>query len=232
MTPKEIFEKACGEIAQQFPDFKATQKGKTLKKTSADKSIEFVISFQTSSRNFSGSVAILPHISIYSKKMQKWFNTQNDELQVQELIFTKQLGYLTPRQNWHGWNLAGLSFQPTLDEIVKNLKEYALPIFEMFEDKDKAVDFLLENGAIFNKNIKEDTLSVFNFVFWHGGKEKAEIFLNNFVQKCSYKGQFFKSYEKLQTVKQINFNYNSFIGEETLKFAVTHGMKLNVKEKL
>ncbi|MFK8268238.1 hypothetical protein [Capnocytophaga cynodegmi] len=229
-SPKEIFEKGCGEIAQHFPDFKSIQKGRKLKKVSLDKSIEFEIYFQTSMRNYSGNVAILPHINISSKKMEKWLNTQSNEQEMWELIFTKQLGYLTPRQYWHEWNLAGLSFQPTIDEIVKCLKEYALPIFELFENKDKAVDFLLENGAIFNKNVKHDELLPFYFVFWHSGKEKAEIFLNNFVEKCSYKGKFIKSYEKLQTAKQFNFNYSSFVGEDILKFAVAHGIKLNIKE--
>ena len=229
-APKEIFEKACGEITQQFPDFKATQKGRQLKRTNHDKSIEFKIYFQTSMRNDSGSVSIKPHITLYSKKLEKWLEVQTNNQSMNGTIFTTQLGYLSPRQSWYDWNLAGLSFQPTIDEIVTQLKECALPIFELFEDKDKAVDFLVKNGVFFNKNIKHDDLLPFYFIFWHSGKEKAEIFLNNFVQKCNYKGEFFKSYERLQAANCFDFTYGNFVGEEILKFAVANGIKLYVNQ--
>lgn len=225
-SPKEIFESACGEIAQAFPDFKATQKGKKLKRTSPDKNLDFQIHFHTSMRNHSGSVSIIPHIAIYSKKMEKWLEEKTGKQGFWDVVYTTQLGYLTPRQYWRDWNLAGLSFQPTIDEITQNLKEYALPIFELFENKDKAIDFLLENGTIFNKNMKHNDLMPFYFVFWQGNKEKAAIFLNNFVKKCDYKGKFYKSYERLQTVNHFDFTYGSFVGEEILKFAVAHGITL------
>ncbi len=216
MKPNEILLKGCEEIARHFPDFKATQKGRLLKKKSQDKNIEFEIYFDTSARNYSGSVSIIPTVSMYYGKERK-------------LIEGKNIGYFTPHQTYKEWNLAGLSFEPSVKSIVEQLSLHILPIFNLFEETIQAIDFLINKGTKYNAYIKEESLMPFYFVFDFGGKEKAEIFLNNFVRNCPYKGRFYDAYKTLKTVPKeyIDVNRSSFVGEAILKFAFLNDVHLN-----
>jgi TfoX/Sxy family transcriptional regulator of competence genes len=78
MKPNEVFLKGCGEIAEAFVEhgFKPLKKGQLLKKISLDKDITFEIYFQTSHRNYSANVSIMPQFSIYSNELKEWEITQ------------------------------------------------------------------------------------------------------------------------------------------------------------
>lgn len=65
MDTRIVFLNACNEIAAQLEGFKTLEKGQRLKKISMDKDISFEIYFQSSFRNDSSSIQILPHINIF-----------------------------------------------------------------------------------------------------------------------------------------------------------------------
>jgi len=155
LKPREIFLKACGEIAEYFAkyEFKAAKKGQTLKKMSRDKDISFVIDFQSSYRNYESHISIRPHICITSEQLKQWEISQGFN-RGGEIFGMTNLGYITAFQNYKEWNLAGLSYENYVKVIIELLKNYALPLFEIFETKESAVAFLSNAELQFNKWIK------------------------------------------------------------------------------
>ena len=126
-----------------------------------------------------------------------------------DLVFAKQLGYLTPLKQFRDWQLAGASFELSVREISAAIKDYALPIFELFEEKQKAVEFMSRRGAKFNSNLKDTELYPIFFMFYFGGRDAAEAFFNVFLNDCSYRGRFYKLYDKFADTPQ-GFDAKSF----------------------
>ena len=223
MTPREIFLNGCNEIAANFADFKPTQKGQKISKKSADKDVSFEIYFQSSMHNHEGSVEILPHVAIYCKSLKKLM--QEELPYATDLVFAKQLGYLTPHKQFRDWQLAGAGFEPSVCEISAAIKDYALPIFELFEDKQKAAEFMIRRGTKFNPNLKDTDLYPIFFMFYFGGRDAAEAFFNVFINDCSFRGRFYKLYDKFATSAQ-GFDAKSFESDAAVKFAFLKGLKI------
>nr|WP_314118320.1 hypothetical protein [uncultured Campylobacter sp.] len=224
MTPREIFLNGCNEIAANFTYFKPTQKGQKLTKLASDKEISFEIYFSSSVRNYASSVSILPQIAIYCKRLKK---LMQEELSYStDLVFVSYLGCLTPRKQFSDWQLAGASFEPNVREISAAIKDCALPIFELFEDKQKAVEFMRRHGAKFNKNLSAFDLRPIYFIFYFGGKDAAEAFFNVCLGDCTYKGRFYKLYEELANGAETDFSRSSFWSDTEAKFAFVKGLKI------
>lgn len=223
MTPREIFLNGYNEIAANFADFKPVQKGQKLSKKSADKDVSFEIYFQSSMHNHEGSVDILPHIAIYCKSLKKLM--QEELPYATDLVFAKQLGYLTPHKQFRDWQLAGAGFEPSVCEISAAIKDYALPIFELFEDKQKAAEFMMRHGTKFNPNLKDTDLYPIFFMFYFGGRDATEAFFNVFLNDCSFRGRFYKLYDKFATSAQ-GFDAKSFESDAAVKFAFLKGLKI------
>nr|WP_314469718.1 hypothetical protein [uncultured Campylobacter sp.] len=221
MSPREIFLNGCAEIAANFMDFKPTQKGQKLTKLASNKDISFEIYFSSSMRNYSGSVSILPQVAIYCKRLKK---LMQEELSYStDLVFVSYLGYLT---QFRDWQLAGASFEPSVSEISAAIKDCALPIFELFEDKRKAVEFMTQRGAKFNKNLSAFDLCPIYFVYYFGGKDAAEAFFNVCLSECTYKGRFYKLYEELANGAEADFSRSSFWSDTEAKFAFLKGLRI------
>jgi hypothetical protein len=225
MDTRTIFLTACNEISNKLDGFKALEKGQRIKKTALDKDIYFEIYFQSSFRNDSSSIQMLPHINIYSKNLKKWQIEHTKNEYSQGFIFGNQIGYLTPYNNWKEWNLAGLSFEKSILEITESIEKYILPIFEIFNSKESAVAFLKKNGTKFNQ-WSEDSLLPLDFLLCFSEKETAEVFLNNFIDHCPYKGKILKLYEHLETEKDINLNDSEFYGADKIKLAFVNGLRI------
>lgn len=225
MDTRTLFLNACNEIANNLEGFKVLEKGQKLKKSSLDKDIYFEIYFQSSFRNDSSSIQMLPHINIYSKSLKKWQIEQTKNEYSQGLIFGNQIGYLTPFNNWKEWNLAGLSYEKSINEITENAEKYILPIFEIFSSKETAIEFLKNNGTKFNQ-WSEYSLSPLDFLLCFSDIETAELFLNNFVKNCPYKANILKLYEKLKTENEIDLNHSEFHEADKIKLAYIKGLKI------
>lgn len=72
MQTKEMLQTGCQKIAEQLQPFgfKSTQKGQLLKKISRDKKLKFEIYFQSSTKNWSGNVSIVPQILVSSDSLK------------------------------------------------------------------------------------------------------------------------------------------------------------------
>lgn len=225
MDSKTIFLQACNEISNNLVGFKVFEKGQRIRKVSPDKDIYFEIYFQSSSKNNPSYIQILPHIHIFSKSLKKWQIQHTKNEYAQGLIYGEQIGYLTPYKNWKEWNLAGLSFDNSIIEIVEQIEQHIIPIFELFNSKEKAIDFFRNNGTKFNA-WSEHSIVPLDFLLCFSEKETSEKFLNDFIHYCSYKDKIRRLYQQLEKEMDINLNYSEFIGANKIKLAFINDLKI------
>ena len=198
MTPREIFIQACNDIAVPFIEmgFKPSRKGQSLKMISEDKALTFEISFHSSHHNTSGNVSIYSMISIQSRSLGKWMSEQHDGSGVEGLVYISHVGHISPINDYKVWNLAGLSYETTVRCITDILKEYALPIFHLFESVKNSIAYISENGCCFNEYTK-DSLTALPYVLVYGGCDAAKKYFNVYVGHCKVRNRFLAAYSKL-----------------------------------
>jgi hypothetical protein len=227
MKPNEIFLNGCNEIAKAFIEhgFKPLKKGQLLKKISPDKDIVFEIYFQTSQRNYSENISIMPQFSIYSNELKKWETTQTKNEKSNGLIYNNSIGYISPYNCFKNWNLAGMTFDKYIQEIINDINIYIIPIMNIFEDKTTAIAYLKINGTQFNK-WTEKSLKPMGFMIYFGGKEASEIFLKNYIETEKLGKRIKGFYKELETKEDIDLNYIEFMGAREIKLAFTNGVKI------
>lgn len=228
MTPKEIFLAACNKISGEFAElgFKPGKNGKSLKKTTADKDITFELFFQSSSLNNPGSVTMLPHFLISSKRLKKWCLEQNNGEYVHDVIYGEQLGYVTHFQEWKSWNVSGSMREKTINEVIKTIKTYVLPIFDLFEDKETAIKFLVRNGTKFNRYTSKSLIPL-AFVLCNGTKEESQEFFLNYLADAEGKGLIINLYKQLAEGKPVDFKQYEFFESPSVKLAFLNGLKIS-----
>jgi hypothetical protein len=227
MKPKEVFLNGCNEIAKVFTEdgFKPLKKGQLLKKISDDKDIIFEIYFQTSHLNYSASVSIMPQFTIYSNELKKWKILQTKNEKSDGLIYCDSIGYVSPYKCFKKWNLAGATFEKSIQEIIRDIQLYIIPIVNIFENKTNAIEYIKTNGTQFNK-WTEKSLSPMGFMIYWGGKETAEIFLKNYIETENLGGKIKEFYKELGTKESIDVNYREFVGANEIKLAFINGIKI------
>ncbi|WP_326982846.1 hypothetical protein VUJ46_22270 [Chryseobacterium sp. MYb264] len=227
MDSKTVFLNTCHAIANQLEGFKIYEKGQRLKKVASDKDIFFEITFQSYFVNHSSHIMINPSMAVYSKSLKKW---QVDNIRNEfctGLIYANHIGYITPLNTWKKWNLAGLSFEKSVDEIARYIQKYVLPIFDIFDSKETAIDFLKNNGTKFNPYC-EDSLGPLDFLLCHSDQETANQFFNHYIENCSYKGKIISFFDKLKTEKEIDLNHSEFADAGKIKLAFLNGLSIKI----
>ena len=227
MKPREIFLNRCKEISKAFIeyDFRPIKNGQYLKKISSDKDVIFEVYLQTSRYNNSASVSVKPQFSISSNELKKWMIIQTKNENSTGLIYSNSIGYVSPYKSFKEWNLAGATFNKNIQEIVRDIKLYILPIINIFENKTTAIEYLKINGIQFNE-FTEKTLIPMGFVIYFGGKKDGEIFLKNYIETGKYRSRVKGFYKELETMDNIDLNYNEFMGAAELKLAFINGIKI------
>ncbi|MHC6204042.1 DUF4304 domain-containing protein [Breznakiellaceae bacterium SP9] len=227
MKPKEIFINGCSEIIKAFAGygFKPLKKGQLLKKISADNDIYSEIYFQTSDRNNSAYVSVFPHLSIYSNELKKWKIEPMKNETSDGLIYRNSIGYISPYNTFKEWNLAGATFNQSIQEIIRDINLYIIPIIDIFDNKTNAIEYLKTNGTQFNKWTKK-SLDPMDFMICFGGKETAEIFLKDYIKSDKFGNRVKGFYKELETKENIDVNYIEFVGANKIKIAFINGIKI------
>ena len=199
MKPRDIFIKACNEIAIPFiaMGFKPSKNGQCLKKISKDKKLTFEIWFRSSVYNSSCNVAIYPLITITCKNLKKWVQEENLNVNDDGLVYHNHIGYLSPINQYQSWDLAGLSYAPSVKTIIDLLEKYACPIFDLFENRQMAIDFITQHGCCFNQYTK-DSLLALPYMLRYGEKEQAENYFNHYIHSSKCRNRFVKAYSQLE----------------------------------
>ena len=213
MKPRELCEKAWQEIAGNFPDFKIIGKGQTLKKTSKNKDLTYEIYFQANRNNYECSVEFIPHIAIYSKGMKK-ANINNG------FVYGGELGTLLGRTPFKWWQLSGASYKYTVEEVSGLIRDYIMPIFDDFEDTETNIENIL-NGKLTVHNL-------LYYIYYFGGKDKAEKYLNKILKEDKFKNKYISFYNKLKemTREEASQVSNEFNGAGLIKFVYINGLEI------
>jgi len=196
-----------GNTLIKFPDFKVVSKGQKLKKTSKNKDLIFEIYFQANRNNYADSVEFVPHIAIYSKSMKK-ANIHNG------FVYGGELGRLLNSQ------LAGASYQYTVDEVSKLCEEYIIPLFAGFEDTERNIEKLIE-GDINDYNLPY-------YIYHYGGKDKAQQYFNKIIKNSELRSMYIDFYNQLKDMpkENISLDKSEFYGSAMIKFAYLHGIEI------
>jgi hypothetical protein len=227
MKPKDIFIKGCTEIGKAFIEngFKPFKKGQLLQKKSVDNDMFFEMYFQSNHRNYSANISIMPQFSIYSSKLKEWEILQTKNEKSNGLIYNNSIGYISPYNCFKEWNLAGATIDKYIQEIIKDINSYIVPIIDIFSSKECAIEYLKINGTQFNQWTKK-SLTPMGFVIFFGGKESAEIFLKNYLETEKSGKKIKGFYKELETKENIDVNRVEFIGVKEIKLAFLNGIKI------
>lgn len=228
MKTREIFQIGCQKISEQLIPFgfKSTQKGQLLKKVSSDKKLTFEIYFQSSMRNWSGSISLWPHISISSEQLKKWQNEKYNSDNENGVIFSTRLENLTPLKNKnYDWNVALNNQDNIIPKLIDLIKTYAFPVFERFENIEQVIVEISENGLKFNEHFdtKHKNLPI-DFLCFFGNQNLAQNAFDNYLKEQKLLGNAHRFFEELKATGQ---NSNKFITDLTMRNAYFNNLKIN-----
>ncbi|WP_405398295.1 hypothetical protein [Maribacter sp. Asnod2-G09] len=205
MNTKEIFNIGCHKIYENFIEcgFKAIKKGQVLKKSSDNKLFDFVITFSSTTKNWSGSVAVNPYISVESKQLKKWRKEKYNSEDVSAIIFRTSLESITPLKGKHNeWNIAINNQENSIPKLSETIKTYAFPVFEKFEYLENLVNEIAQNGLQLNDHFdtKNQNLPI-DFLVYYGDIKTAEVAFNNYLNTQKLRGRAISFYKKIQEDK-------------------------------
>jgi|GEM_PF-530483 len=228
MQTKEMLQTGCQKIAEQLQPFgfKSTQKGQLLKKISRDKKLKFEIYFQSSTKNWSGNVSILPQILVSSDPLKKWqkekYNCDNEN----GVIFSTKLENLTPLKNKnHDWNITLTNQENVIPKLIELIKTYVLPVFEKFEDIEKVITEISEDGLKLNEHFdsKHQNLPI-DFLCFFGTQDLAQYAFDNYLKEQKLFGNAKRVFDELKKSEHYS---NKFVTDITMKSAYFNEFKIN-----
>jgi hypothetical protein len=229
LDPKTQFLNACARIAEKFTPlgFKATQKGKVLTKKAQDKDLSFSIVFEEDRYNSQSDVKMSLYCTIHSKKTKSWNIAQTENQYDVGLVYYAYLKKLVGK-NDVTWQVAGKNMDASAIEIITAIEQQFLPIFTLFEDSQKAANFLGEKGTMFTE-FSEIEFYPMSYLLCMGFSNQAEKFLNVTVSALPkpWRANVINLYKELPTTEKIKLNVAEFSGACDVKMAFVNGLKLD-----
>lgn len=228
MNAREIFQMGCQRIyaALEPYGFNAAQKGQTLTKPSKDKRLKFELHFQSSTRNWSGGIAILPFVFVSSPQLKKWQKEKYNSGEEGGGIFTTRLENLTPLKNKnYNWNIALNNQENTIPKLCELIITYVFPLFNKFENADKVIIEIAEKGLRFNEHFdpKDQNLPI-DFLCCFGNQELAQKAFDNYLREQKLIGNAKRVFDALQGGKHYA---HKFITDMTMEKAFLNNLKIN-----
>ena len=155
----------------------------------------------------------IPHVRIYSKTIKKAIINDG-------LIYGGDLGTLTKRKPCEWWQLAGESYRNTVTEVSRLIEVHIIPLFLDFEDTKANIDKILAG--------KLKSHSLLYYIYFFGGKSKAEQYFNKIISGDKLKKKYIAFYNSLKELPKeaVNLRLNEFYGAEIIKFAYLNDLEL------
>ena len=133
-------------------------------------------------------------------------------------VYGEDLGLLLNKKEWHWYQLAGASYQYTVDEVSKLCKKYVMPLFEGFEDTERNIEKLI-GGDINNHDL-------LYYIYHYGGKDKAQQYFNKIIKNSELRSMYIDFYNQLKEIpkENISLGVSEFYRSTMIKFAYINGI--------
>nr|WP_295865122.1 DUF4304 domain-containing protein [uncultured Chitinophaga sp.] len=225
---RDIFLAACTKIAEQLAThgFKPMQKAQTIRKTTRNKKVYLDIHFQSSVKNWNGGITLWPYLSIASAELKKWQLQQHQEVDATGTIFATRLENLTPlKHKTQDWNMAVSNQENVIPKLCELIVAYALPLIDLFEDTDQAVQFMVANGVAFNEHFdtRHQNLPV-DFLCCFGSTALAQQAFDNYLLQQKLTGSAKRFYEEIAAKGEVA---NRVVTDSTMRAAYRNQLTIS-----
>lgn len=226
MTTERIFAiEACREVLETFidNDFSVSKKGLKVSRT-IDKDIKQEIEFQVTTHH-----DIIIHYIISSKKIKNWFK-EKYSFKREGIITAGQLGYLTPRNDWHTWQIgtSDIAKNQFTAEAKSMIQDYLIPLFERFYDIDRLINDLCQYGGKWSQYTTHFRAAPLCFTLIYGGSEKAQLLFDNYLVETKNCKQNIIKHKLHEIQYNPNIYVSPFVGSEEIVIAFDNGIKMNL----
>ncbi|QJB32910.1 hypothetical protein HF329_16925 [Chitinophaga oryzae] len=225
---RDIFLAACTKIAEQLAihGFKPMQKAQTIRKTTRNKKVYLDIHFQSSVKNWSGGVMLWPYLSIASNELKRWQVQQHREGNATGTIFATRLENLTPLKNkTQDWNMAVSNQDNVIPKLCELIVAYTLPLVDLLEDTDQAVQFMVANGVAFNEHFdtRHQNLPI-DFLCCFGSVALAQKAFDNYLLQQKLTASAKRFYEEIAAKGEVA---NRVVTDSTMRAAYRNKLTIN-----
>ena len=107
-----------------------------------------------------------------------------------------------------------------MEEVSRLIRDHIIPIFDDFEDTETNIENIM-NG-------KPAVHNLLYYVYYFGGKDKAEKYFNKILKEDKFKNKYISFYNKLKEMpkEEISQVSNEFNGAGLIQFAYLTGLKI------
>jgi hypothetical protein len=197
-----------------------------VKKTAADRDTVFEVSFEPESYNTRSKVQMTVHIRIASEQLKVWLAERTGHADSGSVL-SGSLGRPDKAGNAIVWQVAGVQFSASVQSICRSLEERVLPLFQLFDDRPRALEHLAAHGGGF-VGVCEPESTPMAFMLCFGTREQAQRFFSNYVgsRPLPWRENIIKTFTRLQEGGDIASNHLSYFGEDDVKLAFSSGLIL------
>jgi hypothetical protein len=177
------------------------------------------------------NAALHPDIRIFSKELKQLITKNKNGGWLGDLssglIYWNDIRNISPYKK-HEWIVDKINIENTINEVIDCIKNYVLPVFNIFNNKEGVIEYLKAEGTKFN-NFSERELMPLSFLLNCSNKENAEIFFNDYINECKDKENIIKIYE--------NYNKCGYLEEhlryddEYIRLAYNNELKIKKSTK-
>lgn len=202
------------------------QKAQTIRKTTRNKKVYLDIHFQSSVKNWNGGITLWPYLSIASGELKKWQIQRHQDEHATGAIFATRLENLTPlKHKTQDWNMAVSNQDNVVPKLSGLIVAYALPLLEIFEDTDRAVQFMVTNGVAFNEHFdtRHQNLPI-DFLCCFGSVAQAQRAFDNYLRQQKLTAGAKRFYEEIAAKGEAS---NKVVTDTTMRAAYRNQLKIS-----
>ncbi|MBD9414924.1 hypothetical protein IB234_10170 [Pseudomonas sp. PDM16] len=233
LDPKTQFLHACveagGVLGQQ--GFKPNKHGTLWKKTAADRDTLFEVDFEAERYNARANVQMTVNVRISSKRLKKWLSEFTGNKHCDGYVLFGSLRRPEKAIRVIVWQVSGASLTQSVREMREALAQYVLPLFDLFGDRERALEHLAAHGAGFT-GVCQPEATPMAFMLCFGGQEQAQRFFELYYasRPGPWRGNIAKTFTRLQGGEEIAWNMSAYSDEHCIKLAFARGLVLPARK--
>ena len=145
-----------------------------------------------------------------------------------DFIFQTRLENLTPLKNKnYDWNVSLNNQVNIIDKLSDLIIKFAIPLFDKFENKESAVEFIVGNGIRLNEHFdtKFQELPI-DFLCCYADKASAQKAFENYLTESKMFKHAKRVYDELQLSEQQYLLVNKYITDKMFNLAYLNALDL------